>query len=350
MSELGSGSGSSYPSALDTNSVLEVNSPSGSKTKVRAEVPNDLGAAIIAVQTELGTDPAGTLTNVKTYLQTEHNTDGTHNIPGTSLLATTVPVRDSSRGVVIVANTTNPTYQVDIDADEIILHDSSNLLFKTISVNLTADIAVSGANGLDTGSEAASTNYYIWVIYNSTTTTTAGLLSLSKTSPTMPSGYTYKALVGELFNDSGSDFSYINWWNGTYFLDGEVKNRNSSGAVTIISGTTITSIDLGTVTAGDRIYVETYANIVKGATRGATNGSITKDSGTAVIETLDNLTSITEQVTSEASDVDTVSPVGVLRVTTGGTLSIKFTGTSSGSNGTVAINGGQIYAIFKKKQ
>ena len=91
MSELGSGSGSSYPSALDTNTTLEVNSPSGSKTKARAEVPNDLGAAVVAVQTELGTDPAGTKADVKTYLQTEHNSDGTHaGITATSTITTSV--------------------------------------------------------------------------------------------------------------------------------------------------------------------------------------------------------------------------------------------------------------------
>lgn len=79
MAELGSGNGSSYPGTLDTNSTLEVNSPNAGKTKARAEVPNDHAAAIVALQTELGTDPAGALTDVKTYLQTEHNTNGTHN-------------------------------------------------------------------------------------------------------------------------------------------------------------------------------------------------------------------------------------------------------------------------------
>jgi len=79
MVEIGSGSGSSYPGSLDTHSVPEVNSPNAAKTKVRAEVPNDLGSAIVAVQTELGTDPAGTTTDVKTFLQVEHNADGTHN-------------------------------------------------------------------------------------------------------------------------------------------------------------------------------------------------------------------------------------------------------------------------------
>ena len=74
MAELGAGGGSGYPAALDSNTSLEVDSG----TLARADVPNDLAAAIVAVQTELGTDPAGTKTNVKAYLQVEHQTDGTH--------------------------------------------------------------------------------------------------------------------------------------------------------------------------------------------------------------------------------------------------------------------------------
>lgn len=102
MSELGSGSGSSYPSALDTNTTLEVNSPSGSKTKARAEVPNDSMAAIVAVQTELGTDPAGSLADVKTYLQTEHNTDGTHSaVTATSVSTDTITEKTATVGVTI---------------------------------------------------------------------------------------------------------------------------------------------------------------------------------------------------------------------------------------------------------
>src|SRR3989304_8243456 len=78
MSEIGAGSGSSYPGALDINAVTEVNSPNVGKTKARKEVVEDLTAAVIAIETELGTDPAGSLANVKTYLQTDHQTDGTH--------------------------------------------------------------------------------------------------------------------------------------------------------------------------------------------------------------------------------------------------------------------------------
>lgn len=88
MGDIGSGSGSSYPGSLDTQNTPEVNSPNAGKTKARAEVPNDLAAAAIAIEKELGTNPAGILTNVKTFLQTEHGTDGTHtDITATSIVS-----------------------------------------------------------------------------------------------------------------------------------------------------------------------------------------------------------------------------------------------------------------------
>ena len=80
MAELGAGTGTGYPSAIDTDTSIEVNSPSASKTKARAEVVNDLAAAIVAIETELGTAPSGTLASVRLYLEVEHGVDGTHDI------------------------------------------------------------------------------------------------------------------------------------------------------------------------------------------------------------------------------------------------------------------------------
>ena len=95
MSELGSGSGSSFPGSIDTDNTQEVNSPNAGKTKARAEVVNDLAAAIVAVQGELGTDPAGSLATVKAFLQTQHGADGTHTaITATSYAGGNVVVTD----------------------------------------------------------------------------------------------------------------------------------------------------------------------------------------------------------------------------------------------------------------
>jgi hypothetical protein len=74
MAELGSGNGTDYPSALDTDNTLEVDG----STLARADVPNDTNAAVVAIENELGTNPSGTISDVKSYLQTEHNTNGTH--------------------------------------------------------------------------------------------------------------------------------------------------------------------------------------------------------------------------------------------------------------------------------
>lgn len=71
MAELGEGSGTGYPTAVDTDENIESRSTSGSHN-----VPNDLAAAIIAVETELGTDPAGSLTDLKTRLAVALEDDG----------------------------------------------------------------------------------------------------------------------------------------------------------------------------------------------------------------------------------------------------------------------------------
>ena len=57
--ELGGGSGTGYPAAIDTDTSIEVDSPAASKTTARADVPNDTNAAVVAIETELGVDPAG---------------------------------------------------------------------------------------------------------------------------------------------------------------------------------------------------------------------------------------------------------------------------------------------------
>jgi hypothetical protein len=90
---------------------------------------------------------------------------------------------------------------VSVTADEIAVEDSANAYQTLRSVTLTIAGTSSGvANGLDTGVLAVSTWYSVWVIWNGTTK--AGLLSLSATAPTLPSGYTHKARVGWMRTDS----------------------------------------------------------------------------------------------------------------------------------------------------
>lgn len=134
------------------------------------------------------------------------------------------PVIGSSRNL-IAQTTGNAT--ATIAADEIMLKDSNSQPFLATSVSVAVDMATSGANGLDTGAEASSTWYYLWVIYNSASGTVAGLVSTSSTAPTMPAGYDYKALVGAVRNDGSSNFATMYqqdrevWLNVTTIFTGK---------------------------------------------------------------------------------------------------------------------------------
>lgn len=137
-----------------------------------------------------------------------------------------------------IANATAST--AVFTADELTLRNTSNGTILNTTVSVTPDLTASGANGLDTGGEASSTWYYLWVIYNPTTTTTAGLWSLSTTAPTMPAGYTYKALVSAAYNDGSSNLVSAYQRGNKVFWRG-IQNALTNGAATSETAVTITS-------------------------------------------------------------------------------------------------------------
>lgn len=143
--------------------------------------------------------------------------------------------------------------RVLVAADEIVLKDTNGNAYLASSVSLTLDISTSGANGLDTGAEGSSTWYYGWVIYNPTTGTVAGLLSTSATAPTMPSGYTFKALVTAVRNDGSSNFiRYTQKGRRVYQLEQAVFTDTAGNSATL----TVQSISA---------YVPPIAIIVRGS-------------------------------------------------------------------------------------
>ena len=162
MGDIGSGSGSSYPSALDTHNNLEVNSPNAGKTKARAEVPNDLAAAIVAIETELGTDPAGTASNVKTFLQVEHETDGTHatittntineGTAGTGVTIDSVLCKDSNITVTSVVTDTiaEKTAAAGVTIDSLLIKDGGlpNIGVSSLKTYTSSDQTITSAGVL----------------------------------------------------------------------------------------------------------------------------------------------------------------------------------------------------------
>jgi hypothetical protein len=139
----------------------------------------------------------------------------------------------------IVPGTTTAT-QVTITADELTVTDGSGNV-KLLSTVSEADITISasGAAGLDTGSEATSTMYYIWIIHNSSSSAVAGMFSLSASAPTMPAGYDYKRLVGEVYNNSSGNFVLVRRYDDTVYFD---QQQNMFNDITVTS--TWTSVNL----------------------------------------------------------------------------------------------------------
>ena len=158
---------------------------------------------------------------------------------------------------------------VTVTADELVLEDSSNGKVTVRALSETADIATSGAGGLDTGSEAADAWYYVWIIRKSSDGTVNVLLSASATSPTLPSGYDQKALVSAVHNTSGDfvnftqqdkKYRYAEWIG--------IASGGSLGAWTTISCATVVPSALSSFITG---HFGTDAGVI----------SLTNDAGTA---------------------------------------------------------------------
>lgn len=72
---------------------------------------------------------------------------------------------------------------------------------------ITLNAAVAGANGIDTGSFAASKMYYIYLIMDTSgAKSIAALMSLSLTAPVLPTGYNKKRWIGVAASDSSTHF------------------------------------------------------------------------------------------------------------------------------------------------
>ncbi len=153
-------------------------------------------------------------------------------VTGPKLAATAAAPIASCRNLIAQNNAGTPTSKVDVAADEVLLKDSSGKPYLAAVVSVTMDVTANGANALDTGSEAVSTWYYLWIISDGTTV--SGLLSVSSTAPTLPGSYTFKALVGAVRNDASGNFGTFYqqdrqvWLNETAIFTGKAPAASNT--------------------------------------------------------------------------------------------------------------------------
>lgn len=123
----------------------------------------------------------------------------------------------AGRNIAARTNSVSPDTKLDISADELCLRDANSLPFRAAAVAVTINFGTVGANGIDVGVQAASTWYYGWVIAK-VDGTIAGLGSLSATAPTMPAGYTFKALVTAARSNGSTQFTNYRQYGNECFI------------------------------------------------------------------------------------------------------------------------------------
>jgi len=124
------------------------------------------------------------------------------------LLPARMPMANDFTDLTVCSSAASPNTQLIISQTnygEVISQDINGITRRHVNIGGSVDITVSGAGGRDTGNEANSTWYYMWFIYNPTTNTENFVLSTNNNFPTMPSGYTFAALISVVYNDSGGN-------------------------------------------------------------------------------------------------------------------------------------------------
>lgn len=159
---------------------------------------------------------------------------------------------------ITIANGTDADHDIDFTAGNFDFDDQSGqATLSAVTKQIDAAWAEgTNAGGLDTGTVAADTFYYLFAIYNPTTQTSDALFSASKTSPTLPSGYTKKKYVGcVLTNGSANIVGFRQVGNRFYY---------SSQFFDIPSGTAPTTPTNKTLTAPPNTLAMTTTHYVHG--------------------------------------------------------------------------------------
>lgn len=120
--------------------------------------------------------------------------------------------------------------------------DSTNALDMELTAAVDVDISTNGLNGLDTGSAANNTLYYLYIIADQTGYNPTGcILSTSASQPQMPAGispgsYSNWRLIGCMRTDGSADFLPGRWFGNhterTFFYDTGISALSAGTAAT----------------------------------------------------------------------------------------------------------------------
>ena len=149
----------------------------------------------------------------------------------------------------ICSNDTDASHDVAISVGGV--RDATNVVNMSLAAILTKRIDAAwavgdDAGGMDTGAVGASTGYYLWLIKRSDTGVVDMLFSLSGTSPTMPTNYDFKRLIGFVTTDASSNIVGFTHSGGDYFFYSDnIKDINDATITSETYETAAVSVPAG---------------------------------------------------------------------------------------------------------
>lgn len=169
--------------------------------------------------------------NSATQIVVENITKATTSVYGVSYLP---------QPITIANNVSDANNDIDFGAGVFQFDDGSGQAVATALTKRFDATWVAGNNqgGLDTGSKANNTPYYIYAIYNPATLVSDFLATATKGSPTMPSGYTKKKYIGAFFTDGSANIRGGTWTIG---LNEYRFEYNISSAIVDVNVSSITT-------------------------------------------------------------------------------------------------------------
>lgn len=139
----------------------------------------------------------------------------------------------------IKITTTGNSHAVTIAAELLIVRDFAGSARLLAGVGATANLGLRGENGLDDGTVAANTWYSVWVIHNSSSSVTSGLLSALAENPECPDGFDFKRRIGWVRTDGTPNAHALGGTqNGDSFSYRARTGTNLTGVPYIASGAT----------------------------------------------------------------------------------------------------------------
>jgi hypothetical protein len=153
-------------------------------------------------------------------------------------------------GLILNNNDGDPDHTIDISPGEVrsIDDDADMKLPSGISKILNEVFAEGdGQGGLDTGSVAPNTWYYVWIIKRTDNGTVDALFSVSSIVPTMPDGYNCKQCIMMVKTDSSSNIIPFTQYGDAVIWTTRVTEVNAAAGPNPETTVTLSGVPAGFV-------------------------------------------------------------------------------------------------------